>query len=356
MILPSTNHPINCGLASSTFSGTFSKRSGLGGYTLNAAQNQRILSSDSTSIITVQDRVLQRNVGSSWVSDFIVSSTSQIPGLFQKITLTSLNTNILYQQTPNSSLFTYAGDGTCFIQGVSEDGEIVTTKVQTSSGSPLTIDIFQNWAAGSLADHCSSQINSLIANKNQLNVFTVANGANFVRNPNCWASSVDLSCASPWNFNANDRRKYPGNVMAGTLVSPRHVIFCRHSDFYPIVGSTMWFVSQNNIVITKTIQSLTALSGDYADIVVGTLDSEVPSIIKYAKILPSNYSSYLPLSNLFCYIPILYLNQFEQASIMGLVGLDSQINGIQLILHNQSGLYKPNISTYINFYNLWRFW
>ena len=119
--------------------------------------------------------------------------------------------------------------------------------------------------------------------------------ATFVRNPNCWAYSFDLTCCSPWNMHPTLRLQGGGlqsssNHMAGTLISPRHVIFCRHPEnapFHPPAGSLMRFVTKDNQTVTRTMTAITHVpSGDFA---VGVLDSDVPPEITFARILPDNW-------------------------------------------------------------------
>lgn len=339
MIYPAKNYPLNCGLAQSAFNRVFSKKSGPGSYRLDSFAYNRILSLPSSSIITVQDRVMQSSSSASYVTDYDIRVVPLSEGWFRNVNLTSLSPNILSKN--HNNFFLYQNDGECLIQGESDDGEIVLTKATTNSVYPATVDTFQSWASGSLANHCSSQINSLIVSKTQRNLFTVANGTTFIRNSNAWPSSIDLSCASPWNST-------DGNLRAGTLVSPRHVIFCKHYGFHPTIGATIWFVSQNNTVVTKTLTSLDAVT--VGDIVVGTLDSDIPSYIKFAKILPANYYNYLPSINNIYYIPSLYLNQTDNAGIMMVFGLGEGITGQGVFSSNESNFYKPDISIYNNFY------
>jgi|LakMenE18May11ns_1017448.scaffolds.fasta_scaffold9958826_12 hypothetical protein len=339
MISSAINCPINCGLASSSFTRSFSKKSGLGSYKLITNPIKRVLSFASENIININDRVTKRNISSSWVTDYIINVQPLIDGWFQNVTLTSLNPNILSQS------FVYQSDGDCLVRADASDGEIVLTRLLTTSDSSSTVDTFQSWNTSSLSYHCESQVNNLILNKTQLNLFTIANGNSFIRNANCWAHNVDLSCASPWNSTA-------GPLMAGTLVSPKHVIFCKHAGFYPSLGSTIFFVDINNNIITRTISNLSPIS--ICDVVVGTLNSDVPSNIKFSKILPDNFNVYFPslqnLSSQIWYVPAIYLNQSDLAGIMGLRLLkDGGILGLELINNIQSALYKPNISTYINY-------
>ena len=78
---------------------------------------------------------------------------------------------------------------------------------------------------------------------------------NYVRNPNCWAYDIDLTCCSPWNMHPtlrlpNGSLTGSSNHRAVTLISPRHVLAVRHADFYPPVGSLVRFVTKNNVIIT----------------------------------------------------------------------------------------------------------
>jgi hypothetical protein len=122
---------------------------------------------------------------------------------------------------------------------------------------------------------------------------------NFVRNTNCWAYDIDLTCCSPWNMHPTLRLSggylpTSSNHTAGTLISPRHVIFCKHSSFYPPIGSELRFVTKDNVVVTRTLTDIVCVEGcgqAYPDIAVGVLDSDVPDTITFAKILPDNWQS-----------------------------------------------------------------
>lgn len=116
--------------------------------------------------------------------------------------------------------------------------------------------------------------------------------ANFVRNPNCWAYDIDLTCCSPWNMHPTLRLNggilpSSSHHMAGTLISPRHVIFCQHDSFYPPAGSLIRFVTKDNQTVTKTITALQESSA--GDFTIGVLDSNVPPTITFARILPDNW-------------------------------------------------------------------
>lgn len=124
--------------------------------------------------------------------------------------------------------------------------------------------------------------------------------ANFVRNPNCWAYPLDLTCCSPWNMHPTYRLPggalpYSSNHMAGTLISPRHVIFCKHTQYYPPAGCLMRFVTQDNQTVTRTMTAIEETpEGDFA---VGILDEDVPASISFAKILPDDWQEKFAIVN-----------------------------------------------------------
>lgn len=124
---------------------------------------------------------------------------------------------------------------------------------------------------------------------------------NFVRNPHCWAYNFDLTCCSPWNMHPTLRTPtnslvLSSNFTAGTLVSPRHALFCNHASFYPPVGSELRFITKDNVTITRTLTNVTPIVA--ADIVVGILDSDVPDSISFAKILPDDWADKILIDNI----------------------------------------------------------
>ncbi|KAL8584922.1 hypothetical protein ACOMHN_043559 [Nucella lapillus] len=116
----------------------------------------------------------------------------------------------------------------------------------------------------------------------------------YVRNPDCWAADLDLTCISPWNSNH-------GNKKAGTLVSPRHAVWARH---YSIpVNSTLRFAVDR-----------AGGSGFYGrDIVVGVLDRDVPDTISFDKVMPHHLQTMNPGHNVI--LPVLSTDQKEKALV-----------------------------------------
>ncbi len=132
----------------------------------------------------------------------------------------------------------------------------------------------------------------------------------YVRNPDCWAADIDLTGLSPWNALEANRR-------AGTLVSPRHIVFAAHYQITP--GSQIVFVTADNTTVTRTLGGVLLPGGDTA---IGILDSDVPPEIGFHKIMPRNWADYLwELSRL----PMLHLDQEEKALVRDLTSLNESI-------------------------------
>jgi hypothetical protein len=146
-----------------------------------------------------------------------------------------------------------------------------------------------------LAYHIKNTINGLLLGKSpatSLRVFTSQDHTTpaYVRNTSNWAADhvQQLTCISPWNSDG-------AFTKAGTLISPRHVIFATH--FLPAVNSTIRFIAADNTVVTRTItafNSIAVTGVNYPDITVGLLDSDVPGTISFARVLPNGWESKLP--------------------------------------------------------------
>jgi hypothetical protein len=139
----------------------------------------------------------------------------------------------------------------------------------------------------------STRIQSLCANPKPIFSVQDHNNAIYVRNPECWCYdlSEQLTCCSPWN-------SFGGNQRAGTLVTPRHILYAKHFPIPP--GTTIRFITKDNEVVTRTI-TLTANNAPWAtppDIDVGLLNEDVPDTIKPCYILPDNYLDYLSYKNI----------------------------------------------------------
>ena len=201
------------------------------------------------------------------------------------------------------------------------DGDGIPDGWEVANGfSPL-----DPWDMSALAN-ASFAIDSRIAGKNPastISIFSVQDHANtnYVRNPACWAADIDLTCCSPWNSYTGGG--WSGTHRAGTLISPRHVLFAAHFDDLT-VGTVMRFVDMQNQVVERTLMAKIRhpnYAPWYPDLTVGLLDADVPTNrISFAKVLPDNYRDWLGDG---ARLPALGLDQEEKALICDLWKISS---------------------------------
>lgn len=163
----------------------------------------------------------------------------------------------------------------------------------------------------------------------------------YVRNPDCWAHDLDLTCISPWNSNGHNRK-------AGTLLSPRHAIWARHYNMP--VSTTLRFVDVNNKVVDRKIIKTHVLpvpshinyhSG--YDMMVGLLDQDVPSTITFAKVLPRNFTEIYG-SHLHHALPVLSTDYEEKALVDDLRMMHNKMVSLSVpILSYRKAYYESKI-------------
>lgn len=260
---------------------------------------------NSPQYFNLQDRIFVNHTNGTFVDDYKMDFIAI--GEYQGQPIwTSSNTSVATVD-PNGYV-THVSNGTSNIS-VSLGSQSLTTTLSFSTQTSNSPTTFFDWDANSLKKHIWSNINARTAGKtknNAINIFSTQDHANniYIRNVNSWAYGLDLSCFSPWNFDA-------GYMTAGTLISPRHVLFCKHYNFYPQVPRTdgqpvtIRFINQNNQTITRTLTNIIRVNdSEYpyydVDFAVGLLDSDVTTQngqstgISFAKILPSDWYKYLP--------------------------------------------------------------
>jgi hypothetical protein len=283
--------------------------------TLGFSVVPRVLSEAGQSVVTVGDRLVSRSTGAVTVNDYQLIPLSfggagDQSGVFSSSNpaVASVNANGFAQHvSPGTSTFTFTGGGA---------SAQITLSFTSTGGS--TTDTFQGHATGSLAAHVAGTIDGLLAGKsasNALRIFTSQDHTNqvYVRNPDVWAHSLPqcLTCLSPWNTTGGSRR-------AGTLISPRHIIFAAH---YQIgVGATVRFVAMDGTVVNRTMTAKLThpnYAPHFPDITIGVLDSDVPETISFARVLPDDWADYLPSQNSSNdgRLPTLTLDQEEKALV-----------------------------------------
>ncbi|MBP7967033.1 fibronectin type III domain-containing protein, partial [Candidatus Woesebacteria bacterium] len=134
-------------------------------------------------------------------------------------------------------------------------------------------DLFAN-----IQNEIDSRIGSLVPSDSNKNLWVQPRGngtGGWTKNPAVWTGTIDWSGVSPWN---ND---FIGNTLgyakAGTLVSPRHVIFANH--FRILNGSNILFIDKNGQNITRKIVDYRNIAG--TDITVASLDTDVPNTVSF---------------------------------------------------------------------------
>ena len=169
-----------------------------------------------------------------------------------------------------------------------------------------------NWYKKLLSKDIDSAISGLTANDSTKLIFSTmtpngicCNGDSstdpvnpvFIRSTTCWAKNIDTSPISPWNngggYSAPLNAGGFGGV--GTLVSPRHIALTNH--FYVKTGKKFIFVAMDNTCYIRTLTT-TARVGS-SDIIIGLLDSDLPSNVSFCQIASFNLASIPSATNKF---------------------------------------------------------
>lgn len=195
----------------------------------------------------------------------------------------------------------------------------VSVPVSRTSGQ--TVITLNSYVAGSLAKDCAESLDALLVGKTPSTakpIFSTQDHADssYTRNTGSWVASLDLTCVSPWNSGG-------GTAFAGTAISPRHIIFARH---YQIPnGSTVRFVTDENVVVDRTMTTSQALggSGFACDLTIGLLSTALPETITPAKVLPANVLDYLPSLDEFYSLPCIAITRQELALVTDLYSLSN---------------------------------
>lgn len=223
----------------------------------------------------------------------------------------------------------------------------VTIEVfQTISGQTKLPNYFNTGCLGSaLTTGMGYKIDGLTANNSTKSVYSTQNHTSgiYVRSSTCWGKDFDWTGVSPWNSTGGGQR-------AGTLISPCHIIFAKH--FQIDIGATIRFITQDNIVITRTITNKYSIS---TDITIGKLDTDVPETIKFYKIIdtinnPNKCTKW-------GWIPLTYFDQEEKLlTFKTNYSNGSKINGTDFYMTQWNyinEIYYPSYYTQFNaFYEL----
>lgn len=134
-----------------------------------------------------------------------------------------------------------------------------------------------------------------------------AGDGRFKPNPKFWLKDVDFSCASPWNSNG-------GSLKAGTLISPKHIIFAAH---FPIsTGTRILFVDNEGQGCPCYVERVKQIGK--TDIMIGSLNAEVTPNIHPAKVLPPDYEKFIGDG---AGLPVVTFDKSERTFVTELAGL-----------------------------------
>lgn len=195
-----------------------------------------------------------------------------------------------------SGLVTALASGLAQVDAVTSKGTRRWEQLVLASQATVSVPQFQGYVAGSLARHITDQMLALIAGKtasdatrnvyshnlygiNAVNINGDNQAPDAVRNASNFAAAIDLSGMTVGTY-------YAG-IFPCALISPRHVI---RADHVSSQGRCVW-LGTNGQFYTATVKSSQNIGGD---INIGYLDTPVPAAVKPFKVLPSNYTTYLP--------------------------------------------------------------
>jgi hypothetical protein len=336
-LLPAKGHPSNCRLLIENASINFDKRTlSINPFTIEATPQWRITAPATSESINISGVNFLRKTTESYITDYTIISKYANAELCpcDSLSITSLTPQTI--SSPNSNnVLQGIEPGIGLLEISDEDGNSVEKQISVAIKPSNITQEFVSYLNGSLAYHITNNIDGRIRSPAVMGlpttttkpVFSTYNTTAplYVRNTNCWAYGIDLTPISPWNSTH-------GLNAAGTLISPRHVLFVEHFNFHPSPGATIHFVDNNNNVVIRTVISVkkhpsVAEGGTFPDITIGVLNEDVPSSISFAKILPDNYINYLPGINMslgnFAKLPVYIADSPENALISDFVSISN---------------------------------
>lgn len=220
----------------------------------------------------------------------------------------------------SSDLWTYVAPGTVALR-LTTPSRVYEQQVTVSSSGSTTTRTLTGAAGGSLRAHLVTQVAgravSYGAIAERASLYTGSSpGTSYTRNPQSWVSGVNMTPVAVWN---SETAAYGNSWRGQTLVSPRHYIGAAH---WPVsVGTVLHFITSANVVVARTVTARQVISG--TDITVGVLDSDVPGTIGFARVLPAAWAAKLPTISSSFPVPVVKLNQAQQALLVDLAALGS---------------------------------
>lgn len=290
-----------------------SRNAGLAGFQLSHRRENVIVTPSSTTPVVLGD------------GNYNESTPSVIYQAGRIIVSNSVGIGTFASLNPEVATISQEGDITRVSEGIATfsftvEGISKVIKVDLNNKNATDpVYEFVSIVSGTAAEHLSQQIDNRIDNSmtmatNGLLYSSQDHSApSYTRNTNFWASDVDLTSISPWNSSG-------GTNKAGVMITPRHLLNASHYPFG--VGTIVRFVTSDNTLVERTVvarqfaPNYSSSTINQPDIVVYTLDSDVPAGISFSKVLPSNYTNYISAENFAdTRIPALGLDAQEKGTI-----------------------------------------
>jgi hypothetical protein len=322
---------------------------------------QRTLLTPSTT--NELDSVIQTAGSGSVVTDYAITITKKRGTANPVVTHSSPAVASL---DVNAGLLSHLADGTdtlTFTDATRTVNIPLTFKAQSNSiPNPIVI----NGVAGSLRKSITEAIDLRLPGKNPttdkflLNPQPdVVNGP-FSWNTGCWAYPIDLTCLMIYDsWSAGWEQPRGQHWAPGTAIGGPFTLHANH--FWPNIGSTLSWLTRGNVRVDRT--SVGGASGSflspnypgYPDFFVSILNSDLPSTIKPAKVLPNGWEPYLPVTSQSELIggtstpqrgyklPCLWLDQELKANV------GSFRQGLKLLFH-----YTGSLNFDMDGYNAWQ--
>jgi hypothetical protein len=305
-MLASVNHPINCGLATtSSFARQFAKRNEAG-FSFEFDLLPRVLTAGQTPQVVIAeyapDTEVTRSVNSSGVYDMYVNVEPEFVNEYPYEYGVDDASIFGLARDGDQAVLQYKTSGSSFVSVTSRVGETVRKQAVAQTFEGTTTDVFSRHVPGTAIEVLSKNVLDRAIGSFEAPVYgpSFPNGRlnmlvppgpyaqnGWTRNPNFWLADIDWTCLSIRNSRAHNR--------AGTLISPRYAVCASH--FPLLVGDTITFLSEDNTPVIRTVESVTDYQWPLYDTLLMRLSSPITynnDGVKFCKVMPSNWLNYLP--------------------------------------------------------------
>lgn len=255
---------------------------------------------------TVLDRDIRTTTGATIKTEAVVTAQELVFDAFSRagLVIESLSPSVATVTVDgNEAVLTRVSDGTARILYKTPWLFREISVPVSLSGGASGVE-FLSYTSGSLANHVSDSLDTLIASGQDQEVF-----ASGVRNTGVW-TQADMSSHQVWNSHTGGPQ--------GVAISPLHTISPNH--YTAPVGATVRFIGNDNSVNDRTISSQMQIGS--TDLRLNRLSSALPASVVPAKTLPSGYIDYLPSIDVIenyrsAYtVPGFYINKLSEAYVI----------------------------------------